>query len=258
MRNEFGLLDAALREKGRLVTAVIVRTAGSTPRKAGTRMAVFADGSSLGTIGGGSFEDTVTRDARSFFESKGNALRHYAFHPDETGRGSAICGGEADVFYEYYESAPRLLVFGAGHCGKALLRAAALVGYRLRVADDRAELLDEVRSWNEPAVEECIPLDPSLDPLPDFDAGTAVVIMTRNHEFDEEILKRVIRNPFAYLGMIASKSKAKTIRDHLLAEGFTPGEVERVHMPIGIPIHSETPEEIAVSILGELIAVRNA
>ena len=253
----FREVESALQAKRRLVTAVIVQTKGSTPRKEGTRMAVMPDGSILGTIGGGSFEEKVRQDALKLFEEPGTALRHYDFHPDAEGRGEAICGGDADVFFEYFQSSPTLLVYGAGHCGQALLQAAGHLGYVLEVADDRPELIEEVRQWESPRLRACHLIDTELTRLPSTDPETMVVIMTRNHEFDECILRQVVRQPFAYLGMIASKSKSKIIRDRLVADGFRPEELARVHMPIGVPIHSQTPAEIAVSVLAEIIAFRN-
>jgi xanthine dehydrogenase accessory factor len=254
MESHFAELDQLLNRHGRLVIATIVRTTGSTPRKAGARIILLPDGTTHDTLGGGSFEAQVQRDGMTLLVERRGELRRYALVEESDTSSPALCGGEAEVFFDYFETAPRLLIFGAGHCGQALLRAAALLGFRLGVADQRADLIKTVQGSAGPAgVETCI-LKDDLDGLPPIDPSTFVVIMTNSHELDERILRRVINIPAAYMGMIASRNKAASIRQRLIKDGFAPEAVAAVHMPIGLPIGSQAPAEIAVSVLAEIVA----
>lgn len=258
----FEEFQAGLKRHGRLVLALVVRTAGSAPRKAGARLLIFPDGGSHGTVGGGILESRVMEEARHFFtgaqprRQDNTLLVHYELHPEGEAAIGSFCGGSADVYFEFFESAPRLVIFGAGHCGRALAQAAALLDFRILLVDERPELLAEVPRWGLPRPADTVLLASPEGDLPDIEAGSYVVIMTSSHDVDEQILRRVIRTGTAYLGMIASRNKARLIRERLVHDGFSEAEIARVHMPIGLPIGSETPEEIAVSILGELVAVR--
>jgi xanthine dehydrogenase accessory factor len=258
----FEEFQAGLQRHGGVVMAVVVRTTGSAPRKAGARMLVFPDGSSHGTVGGGILETKVMEDATRFFAASGpdrpadTLFKNYILQTEGEAAIGSFCGGSADVFFEYFETAPPLVIFGAGHCGRALAQAAAWLDFRILLVDQRTELLDEVPRWGLARAAGTFHLSIPEGDLPVIDHRSFVVIMTSSHDVDEQILRRVIRSGAAYIGMIASRNKARLIRERLQQDGYTEAELSRVHMPIGLPIGSETPAEIAVSILGEMVAVR--
>lgn len=255
-------LRDGLDRHGRLVLATVANTSGSAPRHAGARMLVFPDGTSRGTVGGGILESGVIEDAKEFLRAGGGgpgqttAFRKYVLQPEGEAAIGSYCGGEAEVLLEYFETAPRLVIFGAGHCGRALAQAASLLDFRIVLVDQRAELLAEVSGWGLARPAETFRLESPQGALPTYDGRSYLVIMTSSHDVDEQILRRVVRTEFAYVGMIASRNKSRLIRDKMKAEGYTETELVRVHMPIGVPIASETPAEIAVSILAELVAER--
>jgi len=255
-------LKTGLERHGQLVLATVANTIGSAPRHAGARMLVFPDGTSRGTVGGGILESGVIEDAKEFLRTGGGdsgqstLFKKYILQPEGEAAIGSFCGGAAEVLLELFESAPKLVIFGAGHCGKALAQAATLLDFRIVLVDQRAELLAEVPGWGLARPAETFRLESPQGALPATDARSFLVIMTSSHDIDEQILRRVIRSEFAYVGMIASRNKSRLIREKMLAEGYSEAELARVHMPIGIAIASETPAEIAVSILAELVAER--
>ena len=247
-------VPALLGASGRLAVATIVSAKGSTPRAAGARILVLPDGSLRSTIGGGLFEARVRADAMDLLSGGGAPfLRDYAVRPDGDGAVPGVCGGTVTVFFEIVENAPQLLIVGAGHCGRALARLAAPAGFDVTVADDRGELLNRT-DFPEPI--RLLPLSPGLGDLPSPAPGSSVAIVSRGHVTDGVALRRFRGTAAGYLGMMGSKSKRKVLFDELAAEGWTPDELARVHCPIGLPIGAETPEEIAVSILAEVIRTR--
>jgi xanthine dehydrogenase accessory factor len=236
--------------------ATIVACRGSTPRKVGTRMLVHPDGRSEFTLGGGPFEAMVIEDARSALRSGESLLKHYAFRPEGEDSTGTLCGGEAEVFIEVHRPAERIVIFGGGHVGLALCRLANELGRRVLVLDERAEYASRERF---PAVETVVWAEEGYARHPlELAAEDAVVIVTHSHECDEECLQRVLAAPAvpAYVGMIASRRKAKIIRERLVAKGVAPERLAAVRAPVGLDVGAETPAEIALSILAEILAVR--
>ncbi len=233
------------------VLCVITDTTGSTPRKAGSKMIVMSDGSIYGTIGGGSIELAVIKEAVSVL-SKGEPLfKEYQLEEDL----SMHCGGMVRVYFDPILSLPKLYIYGAGHIGRVLGKFASALGFRIFFFDERPDIYKEFQVEGA----ECTTgnyfetIEKTV-----FDEHTYIVITTPKHEFDEKILAAVARKPHAYLGMIGSKRKVAEARKKFLAEGsLTNEELDRVDMPIGIPFAAETPEEIAISILAKLIDTRN-
>ena len=254
MSNLFTDLPRLLERHGRLAMATVVSAVGSTPRETTARMLILPDGTTTGTIGGGKFESLVVADARKLLDGHGLPFtRDYDFVPTGENAFGAVCGGTASVLLEIVERAPRLLVVGAGHCGRALARAAVFSGYEVTVTDERAEQLDPA-AFPPGASLVHVKTDYSDLPLPgpeDF-----VALVSRGHVTDGLAFRRLRHTPMAYLGMIGSKAKRKALFDELRAEGFTDEELNRAHNPIGLPIGAESPEEIAISIVAELIARR--
>jgi xanthine dehydrogenase accessory factor len=241
----------------RAVLATIVRASGSTPRSAGARMIVRADGSSFGTIGGGAFEAMIACDARELLSrpEPRTVVKRYTFTEQGEDALGMACGGTAEVLLEAAGSGARLIIFGAGHVGLALARLAATVGFAPELVDDRKEFCDAARDEGVGRVWHC---DASfVDGVPVLDRGCYVAVVTRCHRTDRLALKRVLGEPVKYLGLIGSRRKKAVIFGELVEQdGVPPSDLERVRCPIGLPIGGETPEEIAVSIVAELLQTK--
>jgi xanthine dehydrogenase accessory factor len=217
-------------------------------------MLVFADGRTVGTIGGGCYENDALWKAKAALQSRKSQLVRYDLTDDFAEESGLICGGQMQVYIEPVEPAPRLYIVGAGHVAQHLARLASTVGFRTHVLDDREKFANRERF---PDAEEI-----SVESIPDWlhradlPANSYVVVVTRGHRHDLDALRALAARDLRYLGLIGSKAKVKKIYDALLAEAMPPECLSRVHAPIGLDIGAVTPEEIAVSILSELIAVR--
>jgi xanthine dehydrogenase accessory factor len=239
-------------EDAALVT--IVSAQGSTPQRVGAKMLVFADGRTVGTIGGGCYENDAFWKAREALQSRKPALVKYDLTDDFAQETGLICGGNMQVYIEPLESTPHLHVIGAGHVGYHLAKLAHTIGFKIHVLDDREKFASRDRF---PDAEDVI-----VDSIPDWlhnaviPSSAYVVIVTRGHTHDLDALRSLAARDLRYLGLIGSKAKVKRIYDALLAEGMPPECLQRVHAPVGLDIGAVSPEEIAVSILAELIAVR--
>ncbi len=241
-----------------IVVATVVRDSGSVPRRSGAKMLVFADGSTLGTVGGGIFEQRVIRDALKALERNSSETRGYSFKPgisesvssDETF--GAVCGGRLELFLEVVMPANRLLIVGGGHCGRALAQAASLLDFSIVLVDDRADFSAREK-YDFPGIESVLHLPADFSGLPEPDAQTFVVLISKGFITDTAALRRVIHSPAAYIGMIGSAQKRDVVFEKLRDEGVDSKLLARVHAPIGLEIGAESPAEIAVSILAEII-----
>ena len=246
-----------LRSGRRAVLATIVRATGSTPRTVGARMLVRADGSSFGTIGGGAFEAMVAADAVELLgsEDPGPAVKKYTFTEHGEDALGMACGGTAEVLLEAAGRGVRLVIFGAGHVGLALARLARTVGFAPELVDDRPEFCEVARGAALGPVWAC---DAAYEAgLPALDPACYVAVVTRCHRTDRLALKRVLGQPLRYVGLIGSRRKKAVIFAELAeADGVSPAKLARVHCPIGLPIGGETPEEIAVSIVAQLLQIK--
>ena len=321
-----------------LVLATIAGHAGSTPRTAGSKMAIRRDGSILGTIGGGRLEASAMARAAELFARPGAALLRFDLTGKEAADSGMICGGRVLVMLEHVPAAgqnaalfrglaqavaagcaalllteyagpddalrvkerravaaefapdplldaalreagegarePRLLdlegrrflleplaaartafLFGAGQGGLATARLAAMVGFRTVVLDDRPDFANPARFPMADAVRAVASFDACLEGL-DLTPESFALIFTRGHLHDRTVLAQVLRTPAGYIGMIGSRRKRDALYGQLRAEGFTDADLARVACPVGLDIGAETPEEIAVSIVAQLIAVR--
>lgn len=251
--------EIVLAEKQRqaIIAATVVKTSGSVPRRAGAKMLVWADGSIKGSVGGGLFEALVIRDALDALRQGKCRTVGYSFNPEGTSplAFGAVCGGKAEVFLEVLLPKERLLIVGGGHCGQALAKFASLLDFSLVIAEDRAEFANP-SLYPFANVEQVLHLPPDYEGLPTPDAQTYVALVTKGFVTDEAALRRVLASPAPYIGMIGSVRKREVVYTNLRDSGFTPEELARVHAPIGIEIGAETPEEIAISILAEVIQVR--
>ena len=219
-------------------------------------MLVFADGRIVGTIGGGCYENDAFWKAREAITARRPQLVHYELSDDFAQETGLICGGQMDVYIEPIEPSPELYVIGAGHVGFHLARLAHEVGFRVHVVDDREKFANTERFPHAAeVVTEDIPTWIARSALPPH---AYVVIVTRGHTNDLEALRALAPKDLRYLGLIGSRAKVARIYDELTTNGSMAGEaLKHVHAPIGLEIGAVTPQEIAVSILAELIAVKH-
>ncbi|HUR32264.1 MAG TPA: XdhC/CoxI family protein [Vicinamibacterales bacterium] len=240
-------------EPAALVT--IVSTTGSTPQRVGAKMLVFPDGRMVGTIGGGCYENDAFWKAREAITNRKPQLVHYELDDDFAQETGLICGGQMSVYIEPIEPSPELYVIGAGHVGHQLAIMAQEVGFQVHVVDDREKFASRERFPNAAEVVTAdIPAWLERTKLP---AHAYVVIVTRGHTNDLDALRALAPRDLRYLGLIGSRAKVARISDQLLSEGMPPEVLKQVHAPIGLDIGAVTPQEIAVSILAELIAVKH-
>ena len=247
-----------IRNGRRAALATIVRASGSTPRTLGARMIVRGDGTSFGTIGGGAFEAMVVGDARDLLslDRPVPTIKRYTFTEEGEDALGMACGGTAEVLLEAADRGARLIVFGAGHVGLALARLAGTVGFAPELVDDRPEFCEAARAAKVGRVWCC---DAEYrDGAPPLDPGCYVAVVTRCHRTDRLALKQVLGRPLRYVGLIGSRRKKAVIFRELAEEdGVGQDELARVRCPIGLPIGGETPEQIAVSIVAELLQVKH-
>lgn len=307
----------------------VVQSGGSTPRGAGAMMALFPDGRSVGTVGGGNVEYASQQRGAKLLEAGADALEHFRFVPGDAASLGMVCGGDVTLQFHYlpagdaaaialfrdiqtasagsldtwlvqhledgkvaamgladrnglrhlpqetelpegllankgvllgeWFAAPvvrggKLYIFGGGHVAQALVPAAAAVGFRPVVYDDRPQFTD--RALFPQAEETFCGSFADLGQVISITPDDYVVVMTRGHQADNEVLQQVLRSGAKYLGCIGSRKKLAYCKSVLLDAGFTEEEYARLHAPIGLAIGAETPAEIAVSITAELIAVR--
>jgi len=256
--------ERSLQMHGRVVLCQIVRAEGSTPGKLGWKLLARPDGSFYGNLGGGAFEALVKTDALAKLRSgcgvDSSEIKRY-YLTEEATRGEPtgmVCGGMAEVFLEVMVAAPVLVVCGGGPVGQALAKAAALAGFECLVADDRTEFRDPALF---PAGARFAAVSPGyeedfLAPVRNRDLFVAVV--SRCWETDAAALAAVLREipgRLRYLGLMGSRRKVARVRDELAARGFNLSDV-RLRAPIGLPIGGDSPGEIAISILAEVIGTR--
>ena len=251
------VLEAALRaeaagEPAALVT--VIGTEGSTPQKAGAKMLVHADGRIVGTIGGGCLEAEMTWRARDAIESRKVRLVSYDLTPEQAGEDGLVCGGRMQVFIEPIESTPVLCLFGAGHVAQPLARMAKAVGFRVEVADDRVKFANRERF---PEADLIVVEDfASAAVKMTLGPSSYAIVVTRGHKGDLEALAATVGKGLRFVGLLGSKPKVVHIFAALQEQGVLAEDLAKVHAPLGIEIGAQTPEEIAVSILAAMIAVR--
>jgi len=231
--------------------ATIVECRGSSPQKQGAKMLVRDDGSILGTLGGGCLEADVVQ--ASMMAMKDGKPMTVPFELTER-EGGLVCGGAVLVYVEPNVPDPHLVILGAGHVGKALARLARFTGFRVTVIDDRQEFANYE---NIPDADELMVRDFLLA----FDAYSAdksvfIVVATRGHNHDLDAVKAALGTGAGYIGLLGSRRKKSLLRQALQESGFSADDIDRVRIPVGLAIGSITPEEIAVSIMAEIIRQR--
>ncbi|MBF0558539.1 MAG: XdhC family protein [Nitrospirae bacterium] len=241
-----------LRKEGRSsALATIVQCSGSSPQKEGSKMLVRDDGSTIGTLGGGCIEAEVIQEAKMAMAD--GMPRSIPFNLTEA-HGGLVCGGKLLVFIEPVIPGPRLIILGAGHVGKALATAARFSGFHVTVADDREE---HANKENIPDAHELVVNDfiSVFSRIP-VDHGTFIVIATRGHNHDLDAVSAALKTPSPYIGLLGSKRKKSVLFRALKEQGFQDNAIQRIIIPVGLPIGSATPPEIAVSIMAQIIQHR--
>ena len=233
--------------------ATIVHTDGSIPSFESSRMLVREDGSTVGTVGGGCVEADVWAAAKEVMQKEAPKKMVFHLNNEASYDNGLICGGTVEVFVEPILPQPVLYLFGGGHVSTAVAKAAHLAGFGIGVVDDRGAfankqrfpMAEEIYATYEEAFEKLQPNESSY-----------LVIVTRGHKEDMRVLAWAVRTGARYVGMIGSKRKVLSVYKALEAEGYRVEEFERVYAPMGLEIGALSPEEIAISIVAELVAVR--
>jgi xanthine dehydrogenase accessory factor len=236
-----------------VVLATVVATRRSVPRHAGAKMLVYMDGRLTGTVGGGEMESRVIDEARKLFSTRNPRLLDYALVDPSRGD-PGVCGGEVQIYLEPFMPAHTIVVIGAGHVGRAVVDLADWLGYRTVVIDDRPERLTEEEMPN--AGQRLTgSIADALGGL-DITEDTSVAVVTRSVDKDVEAIPLLLQTEAHYIGVMGSERRWREVTTRLAAIGLGESELERVHVPIGLDINAETLEEIAVSILSEIIRAR--
>ncbi len=247
------ILDA--RREGRPVAlATVIRAQGSVPRHATSKMLVFADGRSVGTVGGGEVESRTIEASKEAIRSGQARLESYSLAgPREDAVG--VCGGQVEVFIEPLLPPPTVLVLGCGHVGQAVAHLAKWLGFRVVVTDDRAELCTPEHV---PDADLFLPGEvAAVLSHTAIDNQTYVVAVSRGYLFDVAAIPILLESEAPYIGVIGSRRRWATTVKELKAMGIEEQALQRVYSPIGLHLGAETPEEIAVSIMAEIIMLRN-
>jgi xanthine dehydrogenase accessory factor len=245
-------LTAAVGEGRPVVLATVVATKRSVPRHAGTKMLVYGDGSLTGTVGGGAMENRVIGAAREALATGKTRLLSYALIEPERGD-PGVCGGELQIYLEPYMPSHAVFVIGAGHVGKAVVDLAHWLGYRTVVSDDRGERLTPEAMPR--ADERSIGTVADALAAHPVTADTSVVLVTRDTDIDIAAIPLLLATPARYLGVMGSERRWLTTRRALVDGGVTEADLGRIHVPVGLELGAETVEEIAVSILSQIIQV---
>ncbi len=232
-------LAEAIEQQQPVVLATVIEIKGASPAKVGAQIVLLADGTTAGTVGGGKLEASILNDAKEAQSSGHPRLTHYVLTEGGQDAIGTLCGGEVRVFIRPYAPAPQLIIVVGGHIGRPLKVMGEAAGFNVIVVDVEAGRADV----------------PELSTL-SLMADSYVVLITTDHVSDEAALRCAITSPVRYIGMIGSRAKCQTILDHLHADGVTAEALDRVYAPIGLELGGTSPQEIAVAILAEIIAVR--
>ena len=232
----------------------VVKSEGSTPRHVGSKMLVYSDGHFIGSVGGGDLEHRVMDEAWvAIADGKPRLLSYTMSDPARGDPG--VCGGQVEVFVEPILPPAGIVIIGGGHVGKAVAHLAYWLGFRVSVSDDRPEFCNKETIPDAEAFHIC-----PMAELPKhmkIDKRTYLILTTRGSSVDAAGLGPLLDSPAAYIGVIGSRRRwATTVKD-MKARGISEERIARVHSPIGLELRAETPEEIAVSILAEILMIRD-
>ncbi len=238
-------------QKTALVT--VTEVGGSTPRDAGSLMLVWENGETFGSIGGGKIEYYVIDEALEALKTETEKMFEHSLTPK--GDLEMQCGGMAKGFIKIFKPKNKIIIAGGGHVGEKVLELANFLGFRCEVVDDREEYADKesLKLADELVIKS---FDKALDEM-NVDENTYIVITTKSHVTDIVFVKKAIKTKAKYIGLIGSRTKQIFVRETLAKDGFTDEEIKKIYGPMGIDIANQMPEEIAVSILSEILLVKN-
>jgi xanthine dehydrogenase accessory factor len=231
-------LSDAIQNKQSAILATVIDVKGASPAKVGAQVVLFADGTTVGTVGGGILEASTLENAQAALKTGQSGLHHYRLAEEGQDAIGTLCGGEVTVFVQPYFPLPTLVIVGGGYIGWPLKVMSKAAGFEVIVVDVAAGK-DSV---------------PELEQV-ELTKDSYVVLITTDHNSDEAVLRIAIASPARYIGMIGSRHKCNVILEHLKADGFSEDMLNRVYAPIGLDLGGRAPEEIAVAILAEVIAV---
>jgi xanthine dehydrogenase accessory factor len=240
MQHPINTLADAIQQRQAAVLATVVEIQGASPAKVGAQIVLRADGTTVGTAGGGKLEAAIVADAQAALADGQPRLARYQLTEEGPDAVGVLCGGEVRAFIQLYRPPPKLVIVGGGHIGRPLKGMGEAAGFEVVVVD----------------------VDTGRASVPELEAvalteDSFVVLITTDHVSDEAALRQVLTSPARYVGMIGSRAKCRTILDHLRASGQTDEVLSRVYAPIGLDLGGTAPEEIAVGILAEILAVRH-
>jgi xanthine dehydrogenase accessory factor len=239
MRDVIAALDEALQRNEPVALATVVEVQGASPAQLGFKLLVRPDGSAIGNVGGGELEQRVREEALAALREGRSRLFHSVLRERGPEALGTLCGGDVTFFVEVFQPVPVLLIVGGGHLGRPLAEMARIVGFHVQVVDVHPERATV----------------PHLDPA-SITPWTSVVLITGGHASDEQALRLVLDTPAAYVGMIGSRRKVRTLFDNLRAGGASEEQLARVRAPIGLDLGGRSPAEIALAILAEIVQVR--
>ncbi|MBF8984208.1 XdhC family protein [Lutibacter sp. B2] len=253
---EYKLMDevsSLLKQNKKVAMAIVTKVEGSTPRNEGSMMIVSEKGEILGTVGGGNLELTTINEAKKCLKEGKSKL--FKFKLNDQGSLHMQCGGDAEIFIKIFNPNHKLLIAGGGHVGLELHKLGKMLGFYTVILDDREEFCNKDRfpdadELNVGVIEENIK-EYSID------SNTYIVIVTRGHQNDENVLREVLNKGAKYIGMIGSSKKNKYIMNNLLNEGLDKERLNKIYAPIGINLGGENPSEVAFSIMSEILMVKN-
>ncbi len=254
MKSIFQALSELEKNNESAALCTVVKSEGSTPRHVGSKMLVYPDGKFIGTVGGGDLEHRVLDEAgMSMSDGQSRMLSYSMIDPARGDPG--VCGGTVEVFVEPILPPATIVVIGAGHVGKAVVHLAKWLGFRVAVSDDRAEFCNPEAT---PGGDAYYPVE--MRKLPEhlkINRRTYIVITSRGSSVDAVGLPGLLESDAAYIGVIGSRRRWLTTARALKAKGIAEEQIAKVHSPMGLELNAETPEEIAVSIMAEILMVKD-
>jgi xanthine dehydrogenase accessory factor len=254
MNNIYQALSEIEKNNQSAALCTVTKSEGSTPRHVGSKMLVYPDGKFIGTVGGGDLEHRVLDEAWMAISDGQPRLLYYNMADPSRGD-PGVCGGQVEVFVEPILPAPTLVVIGAGHVGKAVVHLAKWLGYRVAVCDDRVEFCNPEST---PGADEYYPIEMGrLAEKLNVTSQTYLVVTSRGSSVDAVGLPSLLESKAAYIGVIGSKRRWATTVKALKENGVADELISKVHSPMGLELQAETPEEIAVSIMAEILMVRD-
>lgn len=247
-------LEEYVKKGENVALATITQADGSSPGKAGSMMVITAKGETYGTVGGGAIEKTVTHQAVECIKNRKGGSFHYGLNTKKGSLGMQ-CGGDVDVYIRVFHKKPQLWIIGGGHISKSLYQFAEILDFEVEIFEDREEYASRDRF---PKAKN-LNLGKLAETLPDkaVEGETYVVTVTRGHRHDQEALEYLLQKDLHYIGMIGSKNKVKNTLEVLKEKGFSKEDLDRIYAPIGIDLKGGSPEEIALSIITEIVVLKN-